>query len=82
MTVKDALRRARKVAARQSEPARMDSGSELGNDGLTDAERFELLVQYRATVGAKPANTVEHQLRQELVREKLGTQPRPTFSGR
>jgi hypothetical protein len=36
-----------------------DSNDEVGNDGLTDAERAEARDRFHATVGAKP--TTPHQ---------------------
>lgn len=46
-------------------------------DDLTEAERLDLLVRYRAKVGAKPAATETHRLRSEAIREKLQPRPRP-----
>lgn len=49
----------------------------VGHDGLTGSERLDLLVQYRATVGAKTAATETHRLRSEAIKEKLQPRPRP-----
>lgn len=46
-------------------------------DDLTAAERLDLLVRYRAKVGAKPAATEAHMLRSTAIREKLQPRPRP-----
>ncbi|GAB2762240.1 hypothetical protein GCM10027273_44880 [Nocardioides pakistanensis] len=43
----------------------------VGNDGLTDSERLESLVRFRAHVGARPALTPDFQARAETVSEKL-----------
>lgn len=44
---------------------------EVGNDGLTAEERQELLVEFRATVGAKPPAGADRDAHRDAVMLKL-----------
>lgn len=84
MTIRDFVHNVKtRVGSRRTptDTVAMPSPTPVGHDGLTDPERLELLVQFRATVGAKPAPTAEHRARSEVYAEKLGARPRPRRVG-
>lgn len=68
----------RRLQARVDTLRSVQGGEVVGNDGLTEHERLELLVEFRSTVGAKPAYTKDDRIRRDAVMDSLRTsEPRP-----
>ncbi len=65
-----------KTLRRQASKVHRHAPNPVGNDGLTDSERRESLIRFRATVGSRPAMTDEMRARVDTISEKLaGSQP-------
>lgn len=69
------------VTARHRRAADPSDGPlRLGSDGLTDAERQQLLLRFRSGIGAKPAADAHWEHQVEIMVDKLSGSAR-TFPG-